>query len=408
MKKYAMLLLAAVLSASCAGQNKSVISPAPEAKKPLAVYGFRGDGTGMNTGAAPVTEWSEKKNVLWKTKIGNSYSSPVLSEDFVFALSEPGILSCTDKKTGKILWERTTSPSDLPKEDMEKAKTYPSSCGLTTPTPVTDGTNVYLNLANGIVTCFDYSGSRKWIRVFDYEQQNEYGRSSSPVLFAGKLLVTIDHIIALDPGTGKTLWDNIDARNDYATPARLTVGKYDLAVLPDGTLLNIADGTVALKVTGSLNYPSPLVLGDTIYFVGSRLSAVKVFIDEKGALKQELLWADGIEGELCSTGLIYNGLIYAASNDGGFFVYDAKNGTKINQEFIGEKINSPIYGGIVLAGKYIAFSNEAGKTCLANPGKKFDPVSVNELEGSSGSTPVFEGDKVYLRAGSYLYCIGAK
>jgi len=41
-----------------------------------------------------------------------------------------------------------------------------------------------------------------------------------------------------------------------------------------------------------------------------------------------------------------------------------------------------------------------------NPGKTFDPVSVNQLDGKAGATPVFDGDKLYTRAGDYLYCIG--
>jgi len=182
----------------------------------------------------------------------------------------------------------------------------------------------------------------------------------------------------------------------------------DLAVLPEGNILNIADGKIMLKVMGSLNYPSPAVIGDTVYFIGARSSAVKVTLDEKGTLKYDLVWMEDLEGEFCVTGLIYEGLVYTANNDGVLFIHDAKTGARVFADMIAEKTGGLIYGGFVLAGKYIVFTNEGGKTCLMNPGQKFDPVAINELEGKGGATPVFEGSLMYTRAGDYLYCIAKK
>jgi len=48
------------------------------------LFGWRGDGSGRFPGATPVTEWSATKNVRWSADVGRSYSSPIVTDKFVF------------------------------------------------------------------------------------------------------------------------------------------------------------------------------------------------------------------------------------------------------------------------------------------------------------------------------------
>src|SRR5689334_9815936 len=63
----------------------------PSLERPL---GWRGDGSGRFPGATPVTKWSEPKNVRWKTVVGRSYSSAVVTDKLAFVTSEPNLLVC--------------------------------------------------------------------------------------------------------------------------------------------------------------------------------------------------------------------------------------------------------------------------------------------------------------------------
>src|SRR6516164_983826 len=76
--------------------------------------GWRTDGTGCYPKAQPPLEWSTTKNVVWKTPMpGYGVSHPVLLGQRVFTCAEPGTLLCLNREDGKILWQKTSSYSDL-------------------------------------------------------------------------------------------------------------------------------------------------------------------------------------------------------------------------------------------------------------------------------------------------------
>ena len=66
----------------------------------------------------------------------------------------------------------------------------------------------------------------------------------------------------------------------------------------------------------------------------------------------------------------------------------------------GESYSSP-----TLAGSYIFVSNDRGNTIVLKPGREYRPMAVNMLSAFR-SCPVFDGDRMYIRALKMLYCIG--
>jgi outer membrane protein assembly factor BamB len=76
--------------------------------------GWRTDGSGKYPQAQPPLEWSATKNVVWRAPMpGYGVSQPVLLGQRLFICSEPGTLLCLDRDSGKILWQKTCSYSDL-------------------------------------------------------------------------------------------------------------------------------------------------------------------------------------------------------------------------------------------------------------------------------------------------------
>lgn len=86
--------------------------------------GWRGDGSGAFPDAAPVAEFSETTNVLWKTPMPDwSNGSPVVVGGRVFVCSEPNVLICLDADTGKVLWQTQNDHLDLlPPDEAARAK----------------------------------------------------------------------------------------------------------------------------------------------------------------------------------------------------------------------------------------------------------------------------------------------
>lgn len=90
-------------------QPAAALSPHPSVSPgvsaaPPQVMGWRNDGSGRYPLATPPREWSETKNILWKTKVGpNKYSSPILVAARLFLLSDPAWLCCVSANDGSPL-----------------------------------------------------------------------------------------------------------------------------------------------------------------------------------------------------------------------------------------------------------------------------------------------------------------
>ena len=98
---------------------------------------------------------------------------------------------------------------------------------MSSPSPVTDGKNVWVMTGTGVLKAFDFAGNELWARNI----QNDYGRfglnwgyASSPLLYEDSLYVQVLHgmrtrdpsyLLRIDKKTGKTLW-----RIERRTPAR--------------------------------------------------------------------------------------------------------------------------------------------------------------------------------------------
>ncbi len=105
--------------------------------------GPQGDGSAFD--AKPPTEWSETKNLVWKTAIhGQAWSSPVVWKDRIWmttATADGKTMSviCCDLNTGKILLDRVVFTNQEVQKDHHATNSYSS------PTPVMDSERVYLH-----------------------------------------------------------------------------------------------------------------------------------------------------------------------------------------------------------------------------------------------------------------------
>lgn len=378
--------------------------------------GWRGDGSGIYADAKPPLEWDsdEKKNILWKVSVGSSYSSPVVVAGRIVLTSEGEKLTCIDIKTQKVLWERTNTFNDLPKELGAKEKRNPTSCGFSTATPLTDGAHVWVSFGTGIVACYDLEGNRKWITWFDNPQQSEYGRTASPLLVDGKLMVTVGFLIALEPATGKMLWTCKEAKEGFGTAAIMRSGQSALAITSMGDVVRVSDGALVERTLATCTYNSPVVVGNKVYFGDVKSSAFEISAGEGGKITFKKIWEAELEGEFFASPVIYDGILYVASNEGAFHALDAATGTEIYKQQLDIASTtvmlgmSPgnLYPSLAVAGGKLFVSNDMGQTLVVQPGKEFKLLAKNYVEDRSGSNIVFDGQFVYLRGGEYLYCIG--
>jgi outer membrane protein assembly factor BamB len=405
------LVLTLAVALLGAGETAPVPLGSPEFRPtPEQPFGWRGDGTGRFPGATPVTEWSPTKNVRWSAKVGRSFSSPIVTDKLVIVASEPNLVIAVDRATGKEAWKVAVTPSELtdPAARAAAEEYKAKDTGLTAATPVTDGAAVYVTFANGIVRAIDLQGKPKWISFIAAPQTTAYGRSSSPILTAGRLIVHLSNLVALDPATGRRLWENTDSRCAYGTPAGIRSGGVDLIVTPAGDVVRADDGKNVNSQIGNNSNASPLVQDGLVYFGEKDVRAIRLGAE----FKDESVWNGEIPVEVFGSPLLHDGVLFTVASKGELFAFDAARKGSAEpiigrRELFGEPGAQPLaYASLALAGKYLFLNSTQGEIVVLEATRDAKLVAKNTLESGSGASPVFAGRHLFLRDGDKLFCIG--
>jgi outer membrane protein assembly factor BamB len=222
---------------------------------------FRGpNGTGVSATTGLPTEFGPNKNVVWKTELPPGHSSPVLTRDRIFVTAhskEKGnhklFVICLDRQTGKLLWQREVPRS---REGRLQNVNGPAS-----PSPVTDGTNVYVFFQEFGLVSLDGAGKERWkLPLGPFNMF--YGFGASPILVDDKVILPVDqdnpgsYLIAVDKNSGKVRWkvDRPAVISGYSTPIiyQPNQGPKQI-VIPESFQLSaysVADGTRVWWVRG--------------------------------------------------------------------------------------------------------------------------------------------------------------
>jgi len=196
---------------------------------------FRGpNGTGVSTTSGLPTEFGPKQNVIWKTALPPGHSSPVLTRDRIFITAheevgaakatQPGkeknyhlLVICIDRQNGKELWRR-----EVPRSRSGRLQNVN---GPASPSPVTDGKNVYAFFQEFGMVSYDAAGKERW-RLPLGPFNMFYGFGASPILVDDKVILPVDqdnpssYLIAVDKSTGTVRWkvDRPVVISGYSTP----------------------------------------------------------------------------------------------------------------------------------------------------------------------------------------------
>jgi len=182
---------------------------------------FRGpNGAGVSSSTDLPERFDLHTNLVWRTKLAPGHSSPVFAAGHIFLTAFEGktlLTICVDRASGKILWKR---PAPRDREEPSQTTNSPTS-----PSPVTDGTNVYSFFGDFGLLSYGPDGQERW-RLPLGPFNNANGHGSSPILADGKLVLICDqdtgsYLIAVDARSGRVLWKTMrpEYTRGYATPA---------------------------------------------------------------------------------------------------------------------------------------------------------------------------------------------
>ncbi len=164
--------------------------------------------------------------VSWRQPVGYGWSSPVVAGGRVFVsdaeLKNPVAherMLCFDEATGKELWKLSYQ---APYPDWAF---MPGQGGGPSATPIVEAGRVYMVGANGELHCMDVAtGAMIWERRLKDEFEIwEMGCRASPLIDGERLILFVGakpgaSVMALDKGTGKTLWQAMEDKISNSSP----------------------------------------------------------------------------------------------------------------------------------------------------------------------------------------------
>jgi outer membrane protein assembly factor BamB len=412
---------------------------------------------GMAVGDAPVT-WSATENVRWKTDLpGLGNSSPIVWGDFVFVTTAiktgtaapssapptppalpPGPpgggrgmgpgggggpqvehkfdVICLDRKTGRILWQRTAKTA-VPHEGGHN--TYGS---FASNSPVTDGKYVYAFFGSRGMYCYDFKGTLVWQKDFGVQlrMRMAFGEGMAPVLAGNKLILVFDHegdsfMVVLDKATGKEIWRASRAeKTNWAAPLVVTFkGRTEVIVAGSAKVrsydLDTGKPIWECAGLGANTIPQPVTQDDMVFVMtGYRnpmLMAIRLGREGDLTGTDAVVWSQTKGNSYTPSPVIFENKLYVLTDTGMVSCYNARSGEPYYHQVRLPKAYSFKSSPVGANGRlYLASEND--DVIVLRMGEKFEVLATNTMPDQMFiATPAITGGEIFLRSKTTLFCI---
>jgi len=226
------------------------------------------------------------------------------------------------------------------------------------------------------------------------------------------------YIVALDKNTGKVAWktdrsgemnENPQLKKAYGTPIVLNVDGNPVVFSPAADWLygyNPRNGKELWKLNyGALGFsivPKPVAGHGMVYLSTSFMKPQLLAVKYEGVSKPEIAWSFKRNVSQQPSPILVGDEIYFVSDRAGMVTcVDALTGKELWRERIaGTYSSSPTH-----ANGRIYFHSRTGDTTVLQAGKTFRKLAKNTLDGELMATAAVDGDALILRTDKALYRI---
>jgi outer membrane protein assembly factor BamB len=372
----------------------------------------------------PIT-WTDTTNIAWKTELpGEGWSSPIVYDGTVYitTTTDEGT-SCRvisiDSETGKENWDTEVHRQNPGAK--RKQNSY------ATPTPVTDGNQIYAAFADGTVVAVNRDGKMAWKNT-DVEFHSLHGLGASPILVDGLVIMPFDGssptkkelgwkipwdqavVLAIDAKTGKTAWKGKrDAsRVGHVTPITVNNGRQIISAA--GDQVAAFDKTTGERIwsvysQGEGVTPTP-VLGDGIIYTSSGFEEPTIRAIRLGGsgdvTDSHIVWEQKKGVPAMPSPLLVGTHLYTITRDNILYCISANDGVPIwNKRLTGTHSASPLY-----ADGRIYILSETGTTLVLAPGNEYKELASNPLDEKCLASMAVSDGHLFIRGINHLFCIG--
>ena len=225
-------------------------------------------------------------------------------------------------------------------------------------------------------------------------------------------------IVALDKATGRVAWrtprsgemaGNPQLKKSYATPAIVTLDGREQLLSQGADWLYAYDpgtGRELWKIRyGQLGFSlsARAVFGGGMAYLSTGFMKPEIQAIQLDAKPEPVhRWKYSKGAPTMPSPLLIGEELYFVADSGGFFTcLDARTGAEHFRERLGGNHNaSPLY-----AGGRIYLPSREGSVLVLEPGTRFQPIATNRVSGRIMATPAAVGRSLFLRTDQALYRI---
>jgi outer membrane protein assembly factor BamB len=378
------------------------------------------------------TKWSTEENIAWRLAMpSRSGATPIIWNNHIFlnvaTQMQTGDLElwAVDRRKGEPLWKKPIGGGNNQQRKQN----------MSSPSPVTDGTTVWVMTGTGILKAFDFKGTELWMR----DVQKDYGPfglnwgyASSPLLYEGNLYVQVLHgmktddpsyVMKIDGKTGKTVWRVerptaaiSESPDSYTTPLLVRTGTKAEIVISGGDIVTghdpasgkelwRADG---LNPTKDRNYriiASPVVAGGLIIAPTRNKPMLALKPGGSGDVTtSHKAWSFDL-GPDVPTPISDGKLLYVVRDNGVVHALDVKTGAVV---WGPERLKTGAYSAspVLAEGRLYITSENEGLTTVFAAGPKFEILAENPLDDYCLASPAVSDGQIFIRTDKFLWAIG--
>ena len=387
---------------------------------------------GVSTEKGVPLKWSTTENVAWKLEMpSRSGATPIVWGNHIFlnvaTQMQTGNLElwAVDKSKGAVLWKKPLGGGNNQQRKQN----------MSTPSPVTDGTTVWVMTGTGVLKAFDFKGNELWMRDIqkDYGQFGlNWGYASSPLLHQGALYVQVLHgmktddpsyVMKVDAKSGKTIW-KVDrptaaiseSPDAYTTPILVGTGKTIEIVVTGGDIVTSHDPATGKELWRS-NGLNPT--NDPYYRIVASGIVAGGLIVAPTRNKPMLALKPGGSGDVTTTHKVWSfdlgpdvpspvsdgKLLYVVRDNGVVHALDVKTGAVV---WGPERLKTGAYSSspVLVDGKVYITSENEGTTTVFSAGPKFEVLAENPLDDYCLASPAVSDGQLFIRTDKHLWAIG--
>lgn len=329
------------------------------------------------------------------------------------------VVMAVNRRDGKILWERTV------REELPHAGGH-YTASLASHSPVTDGEQVFAYFGSYGLYGLDLDGALLWeTDLGSMRTLHGHGEGSSPALYRDTIVINWDHegssfVVAFDKRTGKERWKvSRDGVSSWTTPIIVEHRAKPQVIISGSQRMrgyDLASGEVIWECGGLSveNVVASPVAGDGMVYAGSSydnqsMLAIR-FDGAQGDITgtKRVVWRRTRGAPYVPSPLLYGDSLYFIRHFQGIL-------TRVNAR-TGEDQPGPlrlhgiryVFASPVGAADRVYITDRDGTTLVISHDANPEVLALNRLDDSFSASAAIVGRELFLRGQQNLYCIAAE